>query len=367
MPKAVVIGGGIGGLASALALVKAGWDVRVVERAATIEPIGAALSLWSNALQALDRLGAADKIRSVGQPFSEMLVADQQGRPIIGPRASDGESFIVTRAALQAALFSSLPLHVVTLGCEVEKVKAGNGQTRVTLTDGAHVDADLVVDAAGIRSIGRPNEQATYRGYGGVVAISDECDGHNLNGLAAEYWGWGERFGLFELTAHRRYWFYMRDQSADAAPPSHADILGNSASWPAGITEAVAATPAERLIPFSIYAKPPPNSLKLGNMVHVGDAAHPMEPNLGQGACQALEDAAALFAAVSHATLDRIPDEYERLRLKRVAMIVNRSAEGRHGAHGFRLKQLAVRTGLRVMPNSITDKMSRLVQTMPNY
>ena len=367
MPEAIVIGGGIGGLASAVALTNAGWNVRVIERARTIEPVGAALSLWSNALAALEILGVVDAVKSVGQPFSSILLADHLGRSIIGPRPSHGQSIIITRAALQEALFHALPSHCAMLGCEVEKLETDAGAIRVALTGGKRMEADLVVDAGGIRSIGASGYQATYRGYGGVVAISNECAQPKLGGLAAEYWGWGERFGLFELPSDRRCWFYMRDQADSADAPSHADILDRSAGWPSGIFEAVAATPPDRLIPFSIYAKSPPKNLMLGNIVYVGDAAHPMEPNLGQGACQALEDAAALFVAAGRCTLDKLPSEYERLRLERVSMIVNRSAEGRHGAHGFWLKQLAVRTALKMMPNSITDKMNRLVQTMPLY
>ena len=150
-------------------------------------------------------------------------------------------------------------------------------------------------------------------------------------------------------------------------PRFAADMRRQRVSWPAGISEAVAATPQESLIPFSIHAKPPPKLLRVGNMIHVGDAAHPMEPNLGQGACQALEDAAALYAAASRCKVEQIAEEYERLRLARVSMIVSRSAEGRHGAHGFRAKQLAVRTALRIIPNSVTDRVSRMVQTMPPY
>ena len=85
-------------------------------------------------------------------------------------------------------------------------------------------------------------------------------------------------------TFNRGYWFNMRDQSVDAAPPSHDLISARVAGWAAALRHAVAATPASRLIPFSIHARSGPQRLGEGRLIRVGDAAHAMEPNLGQGA-----------------------------------------------------------------------------------
>lgn len=367
MASVVILGGGIAGLSSGIALAKAGWAVRIYERAGRIEAMGAALSLWPNATEGLRQLGVLDAVHRRGSPIRSMLVADREQRPIIAEREIDGSAYIVTRSDLQSALYEALPAGTLVLGAEASIIEAHAGGVRVRFASGEDAAADLLVDAAGLRSTAADPAAVSYRGYGGVVALSDPVHDGGLNHLAAEYWGWGERFGLFELPGERRYWFYMRDQAADAAPPSADFIRSRAEGWAPAIGRAIMATPPERLVPFSIYARAVPIRLGSGRIVRVGDAAHAMEPNLGQGACQAIEDAVALGAVARTHQPDDVLPAFERLRLKRLSMIVRRAAEGRHGAHGPRLVQWTMRNAFRLIPNSISDRLARSIQTMPDY
>ncbi|HEX8384080.1 MAG TPA: FAD-dependent monooxygenase [Sphingomonas sp.] len=370
MRRALVLGGGIAGLASAVALARAGWSVSVHERASSMEPLGAALSLWPNATAALDALGVLASVAASGAPLRSMLVADRRGRPIIGPRAVHGPALMVTRSALQGRLADALgtiPLH---LDDTVDGVDQDRSGAVARFADGRRVAADLVIDAGGIWSTlagvpGRPRPD--FRGYGGVVALSDPTYGPGLNGAASEYWRTNERFGVFELPERRRYWFYMHDQRIDQAAPDHGYVSRRAIGWPRSVIEAIAATAPDRLIPFAISARPAPKALGRGRIVGVGDAAHAMEPNLGQGACQALEDAAALGAIAAHTPPDRMLAAFERLRLERVRAIVRRSAEGRMGAHGPRPVQAIMRAILRAVPESLTERVARSVHTMPKH
>ncbi|MEG3086782.1 FAD-dependent monooxygenase [Sphingomonas sp. PB4P5] len=368
MPSAIVAGGGVSGLAAAIGLVRAGWSVSVYERAATVEPMGAALSLWPNAIAALDELGLGQTAAAVGMPISAMLLADQRGNAIIGPRPVPLGAVMITRTALQHLLVEALDSERLQLGRSILAVEQSRAGVTVELADGACASADLLVDAGGIRSVvdvALAARQATFSGYGGVLALSESVGG-SLKGLAAEYWGWGERFGVFELPQQRRYWFYMRDQSATCATPTHEQVTARAAGWPSSITEAIAATSPERLVPFVIHAKRAPDRMGNGRVISIGDAAHAMEPNLGQGACQGLEDAVALMTVASLEPAAMLA-AFEALRLKRVRMVVRRSAEGRHGAHGPRLMQMLARTVLRAMPASINERVIRAAQTMPDY
>ena len=367
MSSAIILGGGIAGSAAGLALVRAGWQVTIYERATRLEAVGGALSIWPNAMAALARLGVADAVRDRGMPFSSMLVADREGRPIIPVRRVDGDAMLVTRADLLHALIDALPPDTLVLGREGEQVEEQASGALLRFVDGRTAQADLIVDAGGLRSVAAEPNAVSYRGYGGVVALTDPVVGQGLGGLAVEYWGWGERFGLFELTGNRRYWFFMRDQPIEAGPPSHDEIATRAARFPPAIGSAVGATPPEQLIPFSIHARATPRTMGRGCVLRVGDAAHAMEPNLGQGACQALEVAVALRAAAYSHEVENIVPMVERLRLKRVRYIVRRAAEGRHGAHGLLAKQWAARSLLRAVPAVITDHMVRSIETMPAY
>ena len=322
MPRAIVAGAGIAGLASAIALERAGWSVSDNERASEIRPLGAALSLWPNATSALDRLGLLDRVAAVGFPLRAMFVADQAGKPIMAARQMTDPALMITRAALQDCLAGAVLQSPILLDDAISSTEQTASHVEVRFADGR---------------------------------------------MACEYWGRHQRFGLFEITGSRRYWFFMNTQDADAQPPTHATVLHHAKHWPLGIAEAVEATPAERLIPFSIFAKPPPKKLGFGRIICVGDAAHAMEPNLGQGACQALEDAAALAVVAKNVAPEAMLAAFETLRLKRVRTIVARAAEARGGAHGSPFLQTAMRMMLRTLPAKLVDGVSRDVQTMPDY
>lgn len=362
MPKAIVVGGGIAGLASSIAFANAGWDVTVLERAPRIEPLGAALSLWPNACAAMSSIGVLSAVSVGGAPISAMQLGTRDGTTIL-ERAIPDQAMMCTRAFLQDALLTAVGSERVRLNCRVDRIS----NNRIELTDGETLTCDLVVDAGGIRALSGAGSPPSYAGYGGVLALSDKVDGAELGGLAAEYWGRDERFGVFELPENRRYWFYMRSQSAETSMPNLAICKTAAEGWPESVAQAIAATKEDALIPFAIHAKPPPKALNHHGILQVGDAAHAMEPNLGQGACQGLEDAAALQAIVSTVTLGKVTAEFDHLRLKRATMFVRESAQARYGAHGPKIIQTIFRTALSVVPASITEWRMQGMHNMPDY
>ncbi|WP_375429403.1 FAD-dependent monooxygenase [uncultured Sphingomonas sp.] len=366
-PTALVIGAGIAGLASAVALRQAGWTVELVERAPELPAAGAALSLWPNAMAGLRRLGAAARIEAEAAPIARMLLATRDGAMLIDRAVAD--AYLPTRALLRATLRDAVGDLAVELGREVvELVSAERGEVR--FADGERRSADLVVAADGIRSavgLAVAGNEARYRGYGGVVALSDAVDGTMPAGLAAEYWGRHERYGVFDLGGGRRYWFHMRTARIDEPAPTLRGIAARLEGWPAHVRDAVRATPAERLIPWPIHARSPPRRLARGRTMCVGDAGHAMEPNLGQGACQAIEDAVALGAAAARADPAGVPALFEAMRLARVRGVVGRAAEGGYAVHGPVAVQEAMRAALRVMPGLVKERLAAGVQTMPGY
>lgn len=369
MPRAIVLGGGIAGLSAAIGLRKAGYAVAIHEQADAIEPLGAAISLWPNAVAALRWLGALAPIEAEAAPITAMLLATQAGRPLLGPWPVDarrhGEAaYLSTRALVQNALQAALGDVPLRLGHRALAVRDGDSAASVSFADG-EVDADLVVAADGIWSLtgtaiaGNP---PSGRGYGGVLALSDPVDGPPLDGLAAEYWGKTERFGVFDLGGDRRYWFYM---DASPGPPTKAALLAKAADWPACVATAIAASPVDRLIPVTIHARSAPRRLASGSIVAVGDAAHAMEPNLGQGACQALEDAVALGRLAARLPPHEIATAFDRARRHRVTGMMARAREGGWAAHGSFATRLLWRGLFRLVPPPLNRRMVDGFYRMP--
>ena len=339
--RVIVAGAGISGCAAALAIHRAGHEAVLLERAERIEPLGAALSIWGNAMAALDDLGCGAAVRARAAPVRSVTLSRANGRTLVGPvDLSDTDSRLPTRAALQDILLYALEPGVLRLGCNVDDVRCAEGGVEA-IADGQTIEkADCAVIADGIWSrfgadlSGAPR----YAGYGGALALgaggSDLGDGF-ANGHAEEIWGERERFGLFAAQGDRPYWFYMQSAAAQHCMTlTHADILARAASFPRRIAEAVAATPPDAVTNVAIHAKPPPRSLGHGRIVAIGDAAHPMEPNQGQGACQGIEDAWALGKLLGSVPADALAEALERARLKRVRGFVRESALIGRMAHG---------------------------------
>ncbi|MGW2017884.1 FAD-dependent monooxygenase [Streptomyces sp. NPDC001927] len=347
MPQraATVVGGGIGGLAAAIALHRSGWRVEVLERAPRFTEIGAGISLWPNALRALDVLGLADTVRALGAVEASGGVRDRRGRWLSRTDTAElvrrfGHPLVVLhRAELLRALTEALPPECLRPGSEVTAVRE-DGDGLVVQHGGGESRADLVIGADGLRSAVRealwPDAPAPrYAGYTAWRMVTEPLAEPPAEGAAT--WGRGERFGYTALPGGRMYCFATASlppgTGTAAGSTEHAELLRRFGSWPDPIPALLAAVPADAVLRHDLYELPPLPSFVRGRVALLGDAAHAMTPNLGQGACQALEDAVTLAAC-----LDGTPDvtaalrSYDRLRRPRTQAVARRSA--RLGAIG---------------------------------
>ncbi|MDL5158057.1 FAD-dependent monooxygenase [Actinomycetospora termitidis] len=308
--RAVVVGGGIGGLAAACGLVRAGWDVEVRERLEHAAGPGG-ISLWPNALRALDVLGLGDAVRHEGLVQAAGGIRDRRGRWIVRTdqarmieRHGDGVT-VLPRARLLAILRERLPPGVVHTGAPVERPE--------------EIDADLVVGADGIGStVRRLVAPGARPGSTGTVAwrLVAHVDDPPTEG--GETWADGCYAGIAPLRDGRvNLWAVVRDDEPAARDP--AALRRRFADVHAPIPELLAAADPDSAHVTGLSWLPPLRTFRSGRTVLLGDAAHAMTPNLGQGGCLALEDAAVL-ARCSH-DLDR----YDRLRRPRTAALTRRS------------------------------------------
>lgn len=358
--SAVIVGGGIGGLATALGLSRIGWTVHVLERAPAVEAVGAGLSLWPNAVRALDALDVGDAVREVGvRTATRGNVREPSGAWLRRGTPEDERVVALHRADLHRVIADALPAGVLRTGAEVTGVRESDDDVAVCFERGGgldHLHADVVVAADGIdslvrRSLWRDADEPVFRGRTvwrgvtrpGSVWPVDDC-------LTL---GPGEQFGMVPISGERVYWFLVAN--ADEAvhhADEHKEVDRRVGAWHAPIPAVVAATPPAAVLHHDVRDLDPVGGYVRGRTALLGDAAHAMTPDLGQGACQALEDAVTLASCLGgerdlHAALAAY-DERRRPRTQAMCRAARQSNALNSAEHGMRLA--LVRFAARRLP-----------------
>jgi len=336
--SAVVVGGGIGGLAAAVALRQRGWDVTVLERSSTPTEIGAGLTLMANGQRALRELGLADAVSATAVPQGGGGIRDRSGRWLARVDGADlaravGTSVVgIHREHLHRVLREALPAGVLVPGADVVDV---SGETEVSYLHGGErrrLAADLVVGADGIGSCVRRALFPHHPGpaYTGVTAWRSVTAGRwPLDLAGAVSWGPATEFGAVTLVDGRVYWF----AAVAGAPEGHrfrdeaAHLRARFRDWHAPIPELLACAEHDAVLRHDLYhlASPLPGYVR-GAVALLGDAAHAMTPNLGQGAAQALEDAVVLGLALDrHDDVASALAAYDRTRRPRSQAVARAS------------------------------------------
>ncbi len=337
--EALIIGGGIGGLTAALALRQVGIQAKVREKTSELHEVGAGITLWTNAMRVLDRLGVAARIEEAGSLLGCAEVRTWKGDVLSTTRMDEmgckhgAPSVAIHRADLQSILFDALPAGTVRLGAALQSFEQDGQGVSAQFSDGTQERADLLVGADGIRSKVRTllfgEEEPRYSGYTAWRGIASLEHSSISIGATSESWGRGARFGIVPIGHDRVYWFCTANVpqgERDGEGGRKADVRRRFEGWHAPIPELIEATVEGAILRNDIMDRKPFSPWGRGRVTLLGDAAHPMTPNLGQGACQAIEDAAVLAA-----TLSGGPDivsslrAYEESRWKRTAGIVTQS------------------------------------------
>lgn len=369
-PAALIVGGGIGGMTTALALHRIGWQVHVFEQAPVLGEVGAGISLWPNATRVLQRLGVLDALIEAGQPIERVQICKPSGQvlsEVTAGAAFEVPSLCIHRAALHRILVEALPPSMLHLGEGIDTFQETD--TRVTVDyRGKTFRGNVLIGSDGIHSCIRQqivgSRQPMYRGYTVWRGIAPCPVPDAYTHMGTETWGSGRRFGLFPVGPKQAYWYATANEhapsSSDAPEASKTKVIRLFGDWHAPIRSILEATPDTAILKHPTLDRPPISRWYEGRAVLLGDAAHPMTPNLGQGACQAIEDAAALAQALhQHSDVPTALAAYNQRRTKRTKPIVQQSLW--MGAIGQWKSPLA--TGLRDFVLWATpSKLSNLTQ-----
>lgn len=359
-----IVGAGIGGLAAALAIRQAGLSVSVYDQASRLEPLGASLTLWPNAMRCLRALGVAEPLLRAGARILSTEARSLRGDmlacvPMQRFYDEAGEPGIcVTRADVQRVLLDALGAEHVTLSRRLESLSQDAGGVALRFRDGAEARADLLIGADGLRSTVRrllfDDGPPRYAGYGAWLGLSDTDHPRLSRESAVEIYGAGERLGVIDSGDGLYYWYFIENRAQPVDGVVHCtagSLLPRLADWPDYARQLATSTRARSLQYLSFFHRPARRGpWGRDRALLLGDAIHPYLPNLGQGACQAIEDAHVLGIMLAQGLEDQpLLTRYQSARARRTAMLGRDSARvGRFaqvgGPTSSRLRDLALRS-----------------------
>lgn len=333
----IISGAGIGGLTTALALQLRGHQVTVYERVTTVNSTGAGISLWPNAIKALNQIGVGGAIRARGTTNRSGGILTHLGKTLVSTQTDDIEAqygaptIVIHRAVLSDILRNALFVRP-HYGVAVTHYTQDEQYVTVHLSNGTTLTADALIGADGLHSTIRqqwfPHIMPRYAGY---TAWRGVChfDHERVGKRWGEWLGAGMRFGIAPLADNQIYWYATHNQPAEhmvASTERQYHLSTLFADWGIPVPAIIAATPSTGILQNDISDLPALPTWVNHRVALLGDAAHAMTPNLGQGGCQAIEDALVLAKSFQH--YDDVPSAliaYQQARKRYVEDIVAQS------------------------------------------
>lgn len=336
--KVVVIGAGIGGLTTGIALKQAGYDVEIYDRTRELRPAGAGISLWSNGVKVLNSLGLGEDIAAIGGEMNRMEYRNHRDEPLsevdlqplfarVGQRP-----YPVSRTDLQNMLLQAFGPENVHLQMKCIAVEADEQGATAIFENDERVSGDVLIGADGIRSTVREYvlEQpltpryADYVNWNGLVPANPElCEADNW----VLYVGEGKRASMMPVGGDRFYFFFgvpMEQGTTTEPGDRRAELAQHFAGWPAPVQKLIETLEPEQTNRLEIGDIDPPTQLVRGRVALLGDSGHATTPTLGQGGCQAMEDAAVLarYLLTTNISVEDALQRYEHSRKERTAQLV---------------------------------------------
>ncbi|AUX89177.1 MAG: FAD-dependent urate hydroxylase HpxO [Acinetobacter junii] len=326
-----IIGAGMAGLTTGIALKKFGHQVTIYEQAEQILPVGAAISLWSNGVKCLNYLGLTEQVEKLGGKMDNLayidgLTGDVMTQFSLYPLIEEvgQRPYPVSRAELQNMLMDEFGREDIHLAKKMISFVEEGERVKIQFADGSEIESDLLVGADGTHSITRAyvlGEQverryAGYVNWNGLVDVSDDY-------AAADQWttfvGEGKRVSLMPVANNRFYFFFdvpLAVGLENDRSQYKALFKQYFKGWCEPVQKLIDAVDVQKTNRVEIHDIEPFADFYKGRVVIVGDAAHSTTPDIGQGGCQAMEDAIYLARSLQINTLG-LQDSLRRYQNKR--------------------------------------------------
>ncbi|MHC5309841.1 FAD-dependent monooxygenase [Myroides sp. LJL116] len=331
--KVAIIGAGIAGLTMALALKKQNIDFVIYESAKKLKPVGAGIALAANAMQIFNYFGISEKLKQSGVRMLQVELSDFNLNRL---STNDLLSFenkykalniAIHRRELHRILVEEIGIENILLDKRLACVKQENPQAyTLIMLDGSNFTHSIVIGADGLRSKVRdfvyPNskirdaKQVCYRG------VVDFNLPNELDNTSLEAWGSGKRFGFVKINDNQVYWYFLINENLKKDSATLSSYLK---ACPDMVRELIQKTPSENIFEDNIYDLEPINNWVKGGVCLIGDAAHATTPNLGQGACQGIEDAYVISLLLQKYDLLMALEKYPNLRRAKAHKVVKQS------------------------------------------
>lgn len=349
--KVVIIGAGIGGLTTGIAMQRAGHQVEVYDRAQELRPAGAGISLWSNGVKVLNYLGLGEQLAAIGGEMNAMEYRSHTNeslsyvdlRPLferVGQRP-----YPVSRTDLQSMLLDACGSEHVHLGMNCIGVEQDEHSATAIFENGDRVSGDLVIGADGIHSAVRADVvghsvdrcYARYVNWNGLVKADPELCEKDLWVL---YVGDHKRASMMPVGGDRFYFFFGAPmaEGTQVAPPHRQDELAKIfQGWPEAVQKLIQAIDPEQTNRLEIGDIDPLERLVKGRVALLGDSAHATTPTLGQGGCQAIEDAEVLtrYLTTTNISVADALKRYEAARKERTADLTLKARKRTSTIYGY--------------------------------
>ena len=366
-----IIGAGIGGLTTSLALQQNGIKTTIYEQAKAIKSVGAGIILANNAMQVYQKLGLKKEIEKLGNPIHAFQIVDANLKTISAvdltyfEQKNGVQNIAIHRAKLQALLVDKVGLENIRLGKQLKTIDLNENPT-LTFDDSSTEKVSTVIGADGIHSNVRKNvfptikirkaRQICWRG------LTDfELPKKYISELT-EAWGRGDRFGFVQIAPQKVYWYALKSYANDPTEFPDNNILNYFSNYNPLVKEIIQSTKLSDIFKNEITDLKPTKTWYTKNICLIGDAIHAATPNMGQGACQAIEDAYVLATCLSKYPIEEAFSQFQKLRLSKAHMVVNASWSLGKVAHLQNDYLIKLRNGLMKMtPESMSRRQSAMI------